>query len=165
MISEMLTWTTALPLFLITIAIFGFAPPFVLRFVLLLFPKGDLRRRELMAELRALPRRDRPIFVVEQIETGLMEGLPARWIAIRGRLRKKRTELVLHSGLAGHGELFTVSGVALGDSLTIDGSTITGLRPNCSNTVFLQRDSAGRLRQISGESIAAWFLPTDSSDE
>src|SRR4051794_11414808 len=53
------------------------APEFVLRSFLRLYPEDDERRMELLAELCSLPRRARPMFVVEQVETALREGIGA----------------------------------------------------------------------------------------
>jgi hypothetical protein len=57
---------------------FGFLPAFVLRVIVRLYPKNDPRRRELIAELYILKRFERPMWVAEQIETGLFEGPSAR---------------------------------------------------------------------------------------
>ncbi|MDP9164686.1 MAG: DUF2314 domain-containing protein [Actinomycetota bacterium] len=59
---------------------FGFAPGLVLRFVTLAYPRDDPRRRELRAELFAVPRIERPLWVAEQIEVALCEGL---WERVR----------------------------------------------------------------------------------
>jgi hypothetical protein len=63
---------------LMVLVVFGFAPGFVLRLLVRLYPKDDPRRRELIAELYAMPRRERPLWVAEQLETVLFEGLPSR---------------------------------------------------------------------------------------
>lgn len=57
------------------VLVFGFAPGFVLRFLVLAFERDDPRRRELVAELRAVPRWERPFWVAEMIEVALFEGL------------------------------------------------------------------------------------------
>jgi len=67
-----------LPAFLTALLVFGFAPGFVLRLIVKLYPKNDPRRRELVAELYALPHLMRPIWVAEQIETAMFEGASAR---------------------------------------------------------------------------------------
>jgi hypothetical protein len=58
--------------------VFGFAPAAVLRLIVLLYPRGHPRRRELLGELYAYPRIERPFWVAEQLETALFEGLPGR---------------------------------------------------------------------------------------
>lgn len=64
--------------YVILVLAFGFFPGFVLRLFLLLYPKDDDRRSELVAELYAVPRRNRWWFVAEQMETALFEGLSER---------------------------------------------------------------------------------------
>lgn len=68
----------ALPGFLTALLVFGFAPGFVLRLIVKLYPRDDLRRRELVAELYTIPRLERPLWVAEQVETALFEGLGTR---------------------------------------------------------------------------------------
>ncbi len=68
----------------LTLLVFGFLPGSVLRLIVLLYPRDDPRRRELIGELYAMKRISRPIWVVEQIETALGEGLPKRVRAITG---------------------------------------------------------------------------------
>jgi len=80
---------TSWPMFLAALLMFGVAPRLVLRLVLLAYPKNDPRRAELMAELRAIPRVERPVWVAEQIELALAEGLPRRFRAL-GKLKKNR---------------------------------------------------------------------------
>jgi hypothetical protein len=64
--------------YLTGVVAFGFCPGFLLRLFLLLYPKDDVRRRELPSEMYALPRRIRPFFVAECAEAALFEGLPHR---------------------------------------------------------------------------------------
>jgi hypothetical protein len=66
--------------------VFGLAPRLVLRLIVRIFPKEDLRRRELVAELHAVPRWERPFWVAEQLEVAVMEGIPAR---IKWRRKRK----------------------------------------------------------------------------
>jgi hypothetical protein len=63
------------------------APRLVLRLLLLAYPKNDPRRDELMAELRAIPRIERPFWVAEQTELALAEGLPRR---LRELVKRKK---------------------------------------------------------------------------
>lgn len=67
-------WST----FLIGLLVFGFAPGVVLRIVVLAFYPEDPRRNEILAELRAVPRLERPVWVAEMIEVALFEGLGSR---------------------------------------------------------------------------------------
>jgi hypothetical protein len=82
---NVLAWPTVL----FAVLLFGFAPGAVLRLVVLAFSRDDPRRRELLAELHAVPRLDRPFWVAEQLEVALCEGLPARCVGWRAR-RKPR---------------------------------------------------------------------------
>lgn len=74
MVDALVSW----PTFLIALVVFGFAPRAVLRVILLAYPSSDPRRRELHAELHAVPRLERPIWVLEQLEVALFEGIPRR---------------------------------------------------------------------------------------
>lgn len=69
--------------------IFGFAPGFVLRVLVMLYPPDDERRAELMAELYAMRRIRRPMWVAEQIETALFEG-PRQRMRRRGYRRRRQ---------------------------------------------------------------------------
>ena len=64
--------------FLWVLVVFGFAPGFCLRLIIRLYPADHPRRRELLAELYAMKRSERPIFVMEQLETAIFEGIGAR---------------------------------------------------------------------------------------
>ncbi|MET8798114.1 hypothetical protein ABZV91_16965 [Nocardia sp. NPDC004568] len=75
--------------FLVAVAIFGFFPGFLLRLLVRLYPAGDARRRELTAELYAVPRLLRPFWVAEQFETVLYEGTGLRYRARRARVLAK----------------------------------------------------------------------------
>lgn len=75
---------------LLVVVVFGFAPGFCLRLIVLAYPRHDPRRDELIAELYAVPRIWRPLWVAEQLETALFEGLKqrarsaSRWLRRRG---------------------------------------------------------------------------------
>ncbi len=56
------------------------------------YPRDDPRRAELVAELRAIPHMERPAWVLEQVETVLLDGLPSRVRHLRQR-RSTRTSL------------------------------------------------------------------------
>ena len=76
----------------LVLIVFGFAPGACLRLIVLLYPRGHPRRAELIAELYTVPRVERPLWVAEQLEVALFEGLPnhvsatLRWSA---RLRPR----------------------------------------------------------------------------
>ena len=64
--------------FLFVVFTFGLAPGLTLRSIVLLYPPGDARRKELIAELYAVPRIERPVWVAQQLETALFEGIASR---------------------------------------------------------------------------------------
>jgi hypothetical protein len=69
-----LDWRTWL-----AIAVIVIVPGLLLRFVVLVYPRGDERRDELIAEMYAVPFLRRPLWVFQQVEVILWEGLPERW--------------------------------------------------------------------------------------
>jgi len=68
---QSLSWASLL----MAMLVFGFAPGLVLRIIVLAFERDDPRRRELLAELYAVPRLERPLWVAEQLEVALSEGV------------------------------------------------------------------------------------------
>lgn len=54
-------------------------PGWALRQIVRLYPKGDLRREELIAELYEFPFKERWFFVAQCLELSVSEGLPSRW--------------------------------------------------------------------------------------
>lgn len=72
----------------------GFAPGFVIRLVLFLYPWDDERREELPNELYSLPRWKRPMWVAEQLETALFEGPKERTRNRRRRSAAKQVESI-----------------------------------------------------------------------
>lgn len=69
------------------ILVFGLAPGFVLRIIALAFHGGDPRRREMIAELHAVPYWERPLWVAQQLEVAISEGLRDRFLwAATGRI-------------------------------------------------------------------------------
>jgi hypothetical protein len=62
----------------IALLVWGFAPGALLRLIVLAYRRDHPRRRELLGELHAVPRIERPFWVVEQLESALFEGLLAR---------------------------------------------------------------------------------------
>lgn len=80
---QALSWTGLVSAMLV----FGFAPRLVLRFIVLAFHRDDPRREELLAELYAVPRLERPLWVAEQLELALCEGIWERIVwAATGRI-------------------------------------------------------------------------------
>jgi hypothetical protein len=70
-------WSLPVGLLIVGLSL-GFMPSFLLRQIVRLYPKGDERRTELFAELRALPYLKRIVWVSEQLETGIVDGRRAR---------------------------------------------------------------------------------------
>jgi len=89
--AELFEAVVSLPTLLLVLLVFGFAPGFVLRLLVLAYPRTDPRRRELIAELYTVPRLQRPLWVAEQLEVALFEGLAHRASAtIRSFTRQRR---------------------------------------------------------------------------
>ncbi|MBE1496447.1 hypothetical protein H4696_003547 [Amycolatopsis lexingtonensis] len=68
-------------------ALFGFFPKFVVNLIVLVYPPDHPRRRELPAELEAVPLRERLTWVFGQCATVLFDGVPARVRDLRSRIR------------------------------------------------------------------------------
>ncbi|GAB3444264.1 hypothetical protein [Actinophytocola sediminis] len=87
---------------------FGLAPGLLLRVIVLLYPKGDPRRTELFAELyddegkRAYL--ERVVWVFEQLELALREGLRLRVALTRTARRRRRAD---RREIANHEERIT----------------------------------------------------------
>ena len=75
---ELLKAVASWPRLALVVVAFGFAPGFCLRLIVRAYPRGDPRRAELIAELYAVPRIQRPLWVAEQLEVALFEGLGHR---------------------------------------------------------------------------------------
>jgi hypothetical protein len=85
----------------IAVLVFGFAPGALLRLIVLAFKREDPRRRELLGELHAVPRIERPFWVAEQLEIALFEGLysriAARYSLLSHKSKKKKKKKQLKS--------------------------------------------------------------------
>jgi hypothetical protein len=92
---DLLDGLRAWHLLIVAVAVYGFFPGVVLRFILLAFRRSDPRRAEILAELRAVPRWERPFWVAEQAEVALFEGLLER---IKARLKADRTGTAISIG-------------------------------------------------------------------
>jgi hypothetical protein len=88
--TELLATVASWPSLLLVVVVFGFAPGFLLRLIVLAYPRGDPRRDELIAELYAVPRVQRPLWVAQQLEVALFEGLGHR-ISVTLRRRRARS--------------------------------------------------------------------------
>src|SRR5271154_5468069 len=96
----MAAYVIAWPTLGIAILVFGFAPGPVLRLILLMYPKGDPRRKELIGELYAVPRIERPFWVAEQFEIAFFEGLRHRFGAWRAKQLPRLKEARSHDFVA-----------------------------------------------------------------
>jgi hypothetical protein len=75
------------PLFVLALLVYGFAPGLLLRLIVRAFHPEDSRREELLAEIHAVPRLERPFWVFEQLEVAISEGLWDRIVwAATGRV-------------------------------------------------------------------------------
>ena len=101
------TTEVALQTFALALLVFGFAPGLALRMLLRAWPKGHARRRELHAEFRAIDYHKRPLWVFEQLETALFDGLPAR--VRHRRQRAARLEQASNSAISRHREIARTS--------------------------------------------------------
>jgi hypothetical protein len=84
------------PTLAVVLVVYGFAPGALLRLIVLAFPRDDPRREELLAEVYAVPRIERPFWVLEQLEVALFEGLG-------GRIRWTATGRIIHRWHLGSG--------------------------------------------------------------
>lgn len=73
----------------LTALVFGFFPVFAVNLLARVYPKEHPRRAELVAELHDVPRRERLIWVAEQLATVLFDGVPER---VRARRRDASAE-------------------------------------------------------------------------
>jgi len=82
------------PTLVLALVVFGFAPGAALRLIVFAYPRDDPRRQELLAELYAVPRWERPFWVAQQIEEALFEGLWERvvWAATGRVIHRWRLE-------------------------------------------------------------------------
>ena len=76
--SDIIAAVGAWPLLPVALLIWGFAPGLVNRLIALGYSRRDPRREEMIAELYAVPRWERPFWVAEQLERLITEGLPDR---------------------------------------------------------------------------------------
>jgi diguanylate cyclase (GGDEF)-like protein len=90
MVIELLEAVAFWPNLALVIVVFGFAPGFVLRLIVLAYHRSDPRRDELIAELYAVPRIQRPLWVAQQLEVALFEGLGHRVSTAIRRLTGRR---------------------------------------------------------------------------
>jgi hypothetical protein len=93
-VNELLDSLVSLPTLLLAIVVYGFAPGFLLRLLVLVYERDDPRRAELIAELYNVPRFKRPFWVAEQIETAIFDACgwsSRRWAAAAWSARWRTT--------------------------------------------------------------------------
>jgi len=117
-LSHVISW----PTLIIALLVFGFAPGALLRIIVLAYPRNDSRRRELRGELSNVPRLERLLWVAEQMELAVFEGLGGRIgkalhryrirQRIAERLRAERDDFLYSTHtVADHAVAFTILGI------------------------------------------------------
>jgi len=84
-VNELIEFATSWKTYLGAVLLFSLAPDVVLRLAVLAYPKGHARRRELVAELKVVPRRERPFWVAEQVTSVVVEGFGQRQLITESR--------------------------------------------------------------------------------
>lgn len=110
--TEFLDLVTSWQMLVLVLSVYGIVPGAALRAIVLLYPSGDPRRRELLAELYGIPHKIRPIWVAQQLETAFFDGLVPR---LSKRLSKKGAArrlvfVVLKLGVVGFGVAGVIGG-------------------------------------------------------
>jgi hypothetical protein len=125
-ITELLKAAASWPSLMLIVLTFGFAPGFCLRLIVLAYPRNDPRRAELVAEIYAVPRIQRPFWVAEQLEVALFEGLPHRLSGTQPWV----TRQLSNDGLGLEFGVFRVAGIVagIGAGLGVALQTEAGLR-------------------------------------
>jgi len=101
-LAAMLDAVASWPSLAVVLVVFGVAPGLALRMIVLIYPKENPRRAELLAELRVVPRLERPLWVAEQLEVAVFDGTRVRWRRRRIPPIAVQAEFVVHwMGLAG----------------------------------------------------------------
>lgn len=126
MMAELLTTVVSLPTLLLVFVVFGFAPGFCLRLIVLAYPRSDPRRTELIAELYVVPRIERPLWVAEQLEVALFEGLRRRSVPAIGIVGVIAMVLAgaLAIGIVGVIAIVLVGGLAIGFEGVLEGGLV-----------------------------------------
>lgn len=125
---------------LMALIIFSLAPDIVLRLFVLVYPKNSERRNELVAELRVVPRWERPFWVTEQLAMITAEG----W---GDRLRARRHRR------AGIPAYFRTVEYRTGSGKTHSIIWLTVTRRDNAENNFKWTDAAYALRRIKTDSV------------
>jgi hypothetical protein len=91
----------AIPTTLIVCFLVGFFPGAITRQIVRIYPKRHPRRQEIVAELYAVERKWRLVWVFEQLELALFEGLPQRLSEREPQHRPRRVQRRTYRRLAG----------------------------------------------------------------
>lgn len=154
--SEIIASLGAWPLLLVALLVFGFFPGLAARLISLAFHKEDPRRKELIAEVYAVPRWERPFWVAEQLERAITEGLWERAIdALDGRLFNRWT---LGDGVARNLEYPDSFWVPSTDDLDL-------LEPGDSVKLMFEMKGKPRFREDSMSGERMWVRVTSISGD
>jgi hypothetical protein len=82
---------------LVVLLVFGFSPGALLRLIVLAFRRDDPRRKELLAELYGVAWFERPLWVAQQFEVALSEGIGPRLAEVV--TRRWHSESLIHRGI------------------------------------------------------------------
>lgn len=138
--TEILAAALTLPTLGTALLVWGLAPGFVNRLFARLYPMRDERRREMVAELYAVPRWEQPFWVAQQAERAISEGLPAR-------LHQREERRRLASGRTGAYFATTrhrvMASFDANGRLRVEARTLTG-----ETTTVLQLDEPDSLLKI-----------------
>lgn len=134
------SWSTLV----LVVVVFGFAPGFCLRLIVLAYSRNDPRRAKLIENLYTVPRIQRPLWVAEQLEVALFEGLGHRIsAAIHSLVERHRAGGRRARGIGSRGQ--TPVGVrpvtvtaARADRMTQADSSDDGLRTSRRSTTLRQ---------------------------
>jgi len=72
------------------LGVFGVAPGFCLRLIVMAFPRGHDRRKELLAEFYEVPYAKRPLWVASQLEVAVFEGFGSHLAKLANKLKTRR---------------------------------------------------------------------------
>jgi hypothetical protein len=129
--TELLDVVASWPSLILVIVVFGFTPGLCLRLLVLAYPRSDPRRTELIAELYAVPYIQRPLWVAEQLEVALFEGLPHRVFAVlRLSTSQRRQRVLRHTTHRSLTYAIRVVGVILIGYVIVMGGVILAMSAN-----------------------------------
>ena len=142
--------------FAMVLVVFGLIPNVVIRLVALFYPRGHPRRAELIAELYAVPHRNRPLWVLDQVWLGVGEGLRLRRedrrAKNRNRARRRTSQVVLDL-------VYEMNDATIG-SIVMSQMKARGVGPEAADAVVqavLRPDhSAERPRGVRYREAVAW---------